>query len=286
MTTEPTPTPTPTASPREAPAMTTTLPTSTLPTSTRPSGPVTTRPAAAPVARKTGPSFPALTALEVRKSLSTRSGKSVAALAALVGPLGVLLATTTSGGGVVAAMALGIMGMLIALVLLALGVLSTAGEWTHKSVLTTYLLVPQRGRVLAAKATAMAALGLVLSAVGVGLAVATLATVTPDVTWSATGQAVTAVIASGAAFAVIGAGIGAAVGNSAAAMTGTYLTVLGILPVLSSVKPEIAEKLDPASSIVTLAQHGAATTPIAVIAGWVVVSTVAGILITRRRSVQ
>ncbi len=256
---------------RKAPAMSTTL------------APVV--PAAGTIARRTGPSFSALTGLEIRKSLSTRSGKAVAALAVLVGPLGVLLATVTSGSGVAAAMALGIMGMLIALVLLALGVLSTAGEWTHKSVQTTYLLVPQRGRVLAAKATGMAVLGLVLAAVGVGLAVGTLALVTPGVVWFAAGQAVTAVIASGAAFAVIGAGIGAAVGNSAAAMTGTYLTVLGILPVVNSVKPEIAEKLDPASSIVTLAQQGAATTPIAVIAGWVIVSTIAGVLITRRRSV-
>lgn len=270
-TTTPTRIPTRIPSPREATAMSTTL------------TPVV--PAARVTARPSGPSFPTLTGLEIRKSLSTRSGRSVAALAALVGPLGVLLATATSGGGVVAAMAIGIMGMLIGLVLLALGVLSTAGEWTHKSVQTTYLLVPRRGRVLAAKAAAMAVLGLVLAAVGVGLAVATLATVTPDVTWFAAGQAAIAVIASGAAFAVIGAGIGAAVGNSAAAMTGTYLTVLGVLPVLNSVKPAIAEKLDPASSIVTLAQHGAATTPIAVIAGWVVVSTIAGIVVTRRRSV-
>lgn len=242
-------------------------------------------PAVRPTARRTGPSFSTLTGLEIRKSLSTRSGKAVASLAVAVGPVGVLLATMTSGGGVVAAVALGIMGMLIALVLLALGVLSTAGEWTHKSVQTTYLLVPQRGRVLAAKATAMALLGLVLAAVGVGLAVGTMALVTPGVVWFAVGQAVTAVIASGAAFAVIGAGIGAAMGNSAAALTVTYLTVLGILPVLNSVKPEVAEKLDPASSITTLAMHGAATTPIAVITGWVLVSTIAGILITRRRSV-
>jgi hypothetical protein len=242
-------------------------------------------PVAGSTARRTGPSFPALTGLEIRKSLSTRSGRSVAALAVLVGPLGVLLATVTSGSGVAAAMALGIMGMLIALVLLALGVLSTAGEWTHRSVQTTYLLVPQRGRVLAAKAAAMALLGLVLASLGVAGAVGALALFTAGVTWVGIGQAVVAVIASGAAFAVIGAGIGAAVGNSAAAMTGTYLTVLGILPVLNSVEPEIAEKLDPASAITTLAQHGAATTPIAVIAGWVVVSTIAGVLITRRRSV-
>lgn len=256
--------------PRKAPVMSTTL---------------STRPAARTTARGTGPSFAKLTGLEIRKSLSTRSGRTVAGLAVLVGPLGVLLATLTSGGGVAAAMALGIMGMLIGLVLLALGVLSTAGEWTHKSVQTTYLLVPQRGRVLAAKAAAMALLGSVLASLGVGLAVGALAAFTTGVSWFAAGQAVIAVIASGAAFAVIGAGIGAAVGNSAAAMTSTYLTVLGILPVVSSVKPAIAEKLDPASSIVTLAQHGATTTPIAVIAGWVVVSTIAGILITRRRSV-
>ena len=244
-----------------------------------------TLPAAGSLARRTGPSFPALAGLEIRKSLSTRSGRTVAGLAVAVGPLGVLLATLTSGGGVAAAMALGIMGMLIALVLLALGVLSTAGEWTHKSVQTTYLLVPQRGRVLAAKAVAMALVGLVLASLGVGLAVGALALFTSGVTWFAAGQAVVAVIAAGAAFAVIGAGIGAAVGNSAAAMTGTYLTVLGVLPVVSSVKPEIAEKLDPASSIVTLAEHGAAVTPIAVIAGWMLVSTIAGIVITRRRAV-
>lgn len=242
-------------------------------------------PTARPAARRTGPSFPALTGIEIRKSLSTRSGKSVAALAVLAGPLGVLLATVTSGGGVPAAMALGIMGMLIALVLLALGVLSTAGEWTHKSVQTTYLLVPQRRRVLAAKAAAMGLLGFVLAGLGVGLAVGALAAFTPGVIWFAAVQAVTAAIAAGAAFAVIGAGIGAAVGNSAAALTGTYLTLLGVLPVVSNVKPEIAENLDPAASIVTLAQHGAATTPIAVITGWVLVSTVAGMLITRRRAV-
>jgi len=262
----------PPASPRKAPAMSTTVASAVLP-------------AAGSTARRTGPSFPALTGIEIRKSLSTRSGKTVAALAVAIGPLGVLLATMTSGGGVPAAMALGIMGMLIALVLLALGVLSTAGEWSHKSVETTFLLVPRRGRVLAAKAAAMAVLGTALSALGVGLAIAALAAFTPGVIWFAATQAVITVVAAGAAFAVIGAGIGAAVGISAAALTGSYLILLGVLPVVSSVKPEIAENLDPAASIVTLAQHGAAVTPIAVISGWVLVSTVAGMLITRRRAV-
>ena len=239
---------------------------------------------AAGTTRPSAPSLGLLTGVEVRKSLSTRSGKAVAIVAALLGPVAVGIGSLGGEGTAPGAVILGFTGMLTALVLLALGVLSTAGEWTHKSVQTTYLLVPQRGRVLAAKAVAMALTGLVLASVGVALAVGALALFTTGVSWVAAGQAVVAVIASGAAFAVIGAGIGAAVGNSAAAMTGTYLTVLGVLPVLNSVKPEIAEKLDPASSIVTLAQHGAATTPIAVIAGWVIVSTIAGVLITRRRA--
>ena len=240
---------------------------------------------AAGTSRPGAPSLGLLTSVEMRKSLSTRSGKAVAIIAVLLGPIAVTIGSLGGDGTAPGAIILGFTGMLTALVLLALGVLSTAGEWTHRSVQTTYLLVPQRGRVLAAKALAMALLGLVLASLGVGGAVGALALFTSGVTWFAAGQAVVAVIASGAAFAVIGAGIGAAVGNSAAAMTGTYLTVLGILPVLNSVKPEIASKLDPASAIVTLAQHGAATTPIAVITGWVVVSTIAGVLITRRRSV-
>ena len=240
---------------------------------------------AAGTTRPSAPSLALLTGVEVRKSLSTRSGKAVAVVAALLGPVAVGIGSLGGEGTAPGAVILGFTGMLTALVLLALGVLSTAGEWTHKSVQTTYLLVPQRGRVLAAKATAMALLGLVLTSLGVAGAVGALALFTTGVTWVAAGQAVIAVIASGAAFAVIGAGIGAAVGNSAAAMTGTYLTVLGILPVVSSVKPGIAEKLDPASSIVTLAQQGASTTPIAVITGWVLISTIAGIVITRRRSV-
>ena len=60
-----------------------------------------------------------------------------------------------------AAMILGITGMITALVLLALGVLSTAGEWGNGSIQNTFLLVPQRGRVIAAKVAATATLGMV-----------------------------------------------------------------------------------------------------------------------------
>jgi ABC-2 type transport system permease protein len=59
----------------------------------------------------------------------------------------------------------------------------------------------------------------------------------------------------------VGAGIGAAVGNAPAALTGISLTVisltvLGILPIMQTVKPDIVEKLDPAGAMITIALHG------------------------------
>lgn len=241
---------------------------------------------AAGTTRPSGASLGTLTGIEVRKSLSTRSGKAVAVIAMLIGPIGVFIGSLGGEGEAPGAAILGITGMLTALVLLALGVLSTAGEWTHKSVQTTFLLVPQRGRVMASKVLALAALGLVLAAVGAALTTAMLWAIPDPIGWTGIGRAFLVAVCAGAAIAVTGAGIGAALANTPAALTGTYLTVLGVMPILAAFKPKIAEKIDPASSIVNLAQGYSTTTPILVLTGWVVISVVAGVLITRRRAVQ
>jgi ABC-2 type transport system permease protein len=39
-------------------------------------------------------------------------------------------------------------------------------------------------------------------------------------------------------------------------LTGISLTVLGILPIMQTVKPDIVEKLDPAGAMITIALHG------------------------------
>ncbi len=237
-------------------------------------------------ARPTGPSLGTLTGLEIRKSLSTRSGKAVATGAALLAPAGILLVSMAADGVAPAAMILGITGMMTALVLLALGVLSTAGEWGNGSIQNTFLLVPQRGRGVVAKIAAMASLGLVLATVSAALSLAALATIPPDmIAWDHAARGVLTVIGAGAAFAVMGTGIGAAVGNAPAALTGTYLFMLGVLPLVSAAKPEIAEKLDPTGAMIAIAQHGVSTAPVLVIAGWAVVAAVLGTLITRRRPV-
>ncbi|HEX2072718.1 MAG TPA: hypothetical protein VHF92_02940 [Geodermatophilus sp.] len=243
-------------------------------------------PTGRPPVRRAGPSAATLAGLEIRKTLSTRSGRAVALAAALLPP-GVATMAALSGDDLgAAAMPIGIVGMVTALLLMALGVLSSAGEWTHRTVQTTFLLVPRRGRVLAAKVVALGLVGVVLAAVAVGLSMAALATLTVgDVSWVGASRAAVTGVGAGAAFAVIGAGAGAAVANAPAALTGLYLVLLGGMPVLRAAKPQIAEKLDPVDGTLALALGNGGTTQVLAIAGWVVVATVAGALLTRRRAV-
>lgn len=246
--------------------------------------------ATAPVrvtARPAGASLPTLVGLEMRKSLSTRSGKALAGTAVVLAPIGTLLAATMSReplGSVTGPLA--IVGMLTAYVLIALGVLSTAGEWSHRTVQTTFLLTPVRSRVLAAKAVAVGLLGAVLTAVAIAASAGVLAAMEPDASWTGAWRAVITVVAAGAAFAVTGAGVGAALGNTPASLTGLYLVVLGVMPVLENVKPAIASKIDPANAILNLAQGAHQTTAILILAGWVAVSSVAGAVLTHRRAIQ
>ena len=237
-------------------------------------------------ARPSGPSLGALTGVEIRKSLSTRSGRAVAVAAMLLGPVGMVLGSLVDSGPIPAEIILGLSGMLTALVVLALGVLSTAGEWTHGSVQVTFLLVPQRLRVLAAKGLAVAVQGAAITAVGAALSVAALWAIPDPVTWAGGGRAVAVTIAAGAAFAMIGAGIGAALGNSAATLTSVYLVLLGVMPILSTIRPGLTSNVDPTTAIVTLAQDGIATRPLLVVLGWVLGALATGAVVTRRRSVQ
>jgi len=238
-------------------------------------------------ARRTSASLPAQVGLEVRKSLSTRSGRAVAGASVLLAPAAVAIASGAASrplDDVVGPLV--VTGMLSVLVLLSLGVLSTAGEWTHRTVQTTYLLEPRRGRVLAAKAVAVAGMGAVLAAVAAGLAVGLLAVLEPSASFAGGGQAVAMVAVAGAAFALVGAGVGAALGNTAGALTGVYLLELGVLPMLQLFKPSLADRIDPGNAVLELAQGTHQAQSVLVLAVWVGVSLVAGAVLTRRRPIQ
>ncbi|HZB20732.1 MAG TPA: hypothetical protein VE463_12935 [Blastococcus sp.] len=243
-------------------------------------------PTTRPAVRSSAASLPALVGLEIRKSVSTRSGRYLAAAAVVLPSVAVVLGALSGDPFPSVTGPIGATGLSAALLLMALGVLSTAGEWTHRTVQTTFLLVPQRGRVLVAKAVSLALMGAVLAAVATAAAAAMLAlTFAGDPSWDGALAAMATVTVAGAAFAVTGAGVGAALGNAPAALTGLYLTVLGVIPVAGVFQPAIVSWLDLNGSVIMLAQGQDQTKAAVVMAGWVVVSTVAGALVTRRRQV-
>jgi ABC-2 type transport system permease protein len=237
--------------------------------------------------RRTGPSLPGLVGLEMRKSLSHRSGTAFAASAVLMGPVGLVLAALDAEfGGVTGPM--GVVAMMTGLVMLGLGVVSTAGEWSHGTVQTTFLLVPRRGLVLVAKAIGVALLGAAFAAVSAAASLVVIAVVgTDDLNWDGWVQATVVTVAAGAVFAVIGAGIGAATANTTAALTVLYLLILGVLPLVRVGKPELGDAVDPAYAVMLLGQGwGEQTRSILILTGWTVVSCVAGWILTHRRPVQ
>jgi len=240
-----------------------------------------------PAVRRTGPSLLAAIWLEVRKSISTRSGLAVVVSALLLAPAAVAVAAGTASEHLDNVLGpLVITGLLTALVLVSLGVLSTAGEWSHGSIQTTYLLEPRRGRVMAAKGAAVALMGAVIAVAAAGLSAVLLVAMEPSASWDGAGRAIVMVAVAGATFALIGAGVGAAVGNTPGALTGIYLLDLGVLPVLQTVKPEIADKIDPGNAILELAQGDHQALSITILAVWVGVSLIAGAVMTRRRQVS
>ena len=225
-----------------------------------------------------------LTLLEVRKSLSTRSGIALTAAASVL-PAGMTaLMVALDDPPPNAAVLLALLGTLVSMLLLAVGILSTAGEWTHGTVQVTFLTEPRRGRVLTAKYAGAALLGAAIAVVVVGttLAVAALGT-GPEFSWAGVGVAATATVVGGAALTVVGAGIGAAVANSPAALTGTYITLLVGMTLLNTLKPTWAQHVDPLTALYDLIDGAGTGRPIGVLAGWLVATTVAGALVTSRR---
>ena len=107
-----------------------------------------------------------------------------------------------------------------------------------------------------------------------------------DPSWDGVPMAMAIGVAAGAAFAVIGAGVGAARANTPAALTPLYLVVQGGMPALRLVEPKIADALDPTNAVLQLATGNGTTGHTLTLVGWVVVTTVIGTIVTRRRAVS
>jgi hypothetical protein len=183
----------------------------------------------------------------------------------------------------------------VGVLLPVLGILSITSEWSQRSALTTFALVPRRGRVIAAKlaATVLAALASVL----VSLAVAAVGTLVAGATggagtWRFEGSLLLHAVVLQVANVLMGAGFGLLLLNTPLAIVG-YL----LLPTLWSILGGLIRQLHgPAGWLDTSRTMEPLFTP-DVTAGqwarlgvsllvWLVVPLVAGLVRTLRREVS
>ena len=178
-----------------------------------------------------------IVAVELRKMFDTRSGFWLMASIVILNVIatGAVIAFAPAEEQTYNQFAAAI-GFPMAVILPMIAVLSVTSEWSQRSGLTTFTLVPHRGRVIFAKAVAAVGVGVV--SMGVALAVGALgnllgsAITGNDLVWDITvGQFGNIVIANVLGM-MVGFMLGVLLRNSAGAIVG-YFVFSFVLPTLS-----------------------------------------------------
>lgn len=195
----------------------------------------------APAARSTYADRPApppipfarLLKVEMRKMFDTRSGlwlmASVAILSVLASAAVVLWAPEEE---VTYGSFAGAVGIPMAIILPVIAILSVTSEWSQRTGLTTFTLVPHRGRVLAAKtvnAVVVAVVGMAVAAVvgALGNLVGSALNGT-DVVWDISVSDFAAIVLANVLGVLIGFMLGVVLRSSPAALVG-YLVYVYVL---------------------------------------------------------
>ncbi|GAB3200641.1 hypothetical protein GCM10027062_20720 [Nocardioides hungaricus] len=195
--------------------------------------------AAARTARPTPTRIPMsrIVAVELRKSFDTRSGfwlmTSIAILAVLATAATIVFAPDDQLDYEAFATAIGIP---MAVVLPVIGALAITSEWSQRTGLTSFTLVPHRGRVIAAKLVVTLAIGVVsmllAGAIGaVGNVVGTAITGT-DTIWNVSATEFTYIVIANVLGMLVGFMLGVLLRNSPGAIVG-YFVYGFVLPPLS-----------------------------------------------------
>ena len=143
---------------------------------------------------------------------------------------------------------------------LLLGVLSVTSEFRHGTAVSTFMALPRRGRVIAAKAVALpiVALGYALAGIALTVAIAWPMLDWKDVVVSSGDQVPQILLGCLVAvtlYAVLGVGFGALVRNQVAALTVALVWMLLVESLLVSFLPEVGRWLPGgAASAMTLGQ--------------------------------
>jgi ABC-2 type transport system permease protein len=149
---------------------------------------------------------------------------------------------------------------------LLLGILGMAGEFRHQTVTQTFLVTPDRGRVVAAKLVAypLAGIALALSILAVTAAVATgwLAAkgITPSLLDARLGRVLLGAVLAAGLCGLIGVGVAALVRNQVAALVGVLVWVLVVEGLLMSLlnAPSSLAKWLPSAAAAALTNPGGA----------------------------
>ena len=204
-----------------------------------PSGPRTVRPI--PTTR--------LVTVELRKMFNTRSGFwmliSIGVLSVIATGAVIIFAPDSEITYENFATAI---GFPMSVILPMIAILAVTSEWSQRSGLTTFTLVPSRGRVIAAKAIATLLVG--LGSVAVAFAVGALGNVAGsalagvDTVWNISMSMAPQMVLGNLVGMAIGFTLGVVLRNSAAAIVGYFVVSLvmpGILVLLAQVRSWFAD---------------------------------------------
>ncbi|WP_436701809.1 ABC transporter permease subunit [Nocardioides sp. BYT-33-1] len=264
----------------------------------------TRSPAAATTARRAVPPIPTrrIVAVELRKMFDTRSGfwllTSTGVLSVVAIASAIVFAPVSTLGYQTFASAL---GFPMTLILPMIAILAVTSEWSQRSGLTTFTLVPSRGRVIGAKAIAAVIVGivsmLVALAIGVVGNVVGSALAGVETVWNVGPAHAAQIILGDLVGMAIGFTLGVVLRSSAAAIVGYFVlsfVLSGILVLLAQVKEGFTD-LQPwldwnhtqvvlfegeTSSVQEWVQLGTTTTI------WIVVPLAVGLVLLRRSEVR
>jgi ABC-2 type transport system permease protein len=244
-----------------------------------------------------------LVSAELLKLRSTRTAWIPLAAALAIAVIAVVASTSDSGTHLAPAVLPGLLrgsgGQLVDGAVLLCWIVLSAGEFRHRTAVTTFLGEPNRLRIVSAKlitaALTGAAVGLLAEALSAATSAATLSAHHVPLAWSQPGVlgAVAAVPMLAALYGILGAGLGLLLRNTAAALGLALMwafVIEGIIPAVTH-QPGIIRWLPEAAANAVL--HGtspAATTlsagaALAVLAGYAAVLAGAGAALTVRREV-
>jgi ABC-2 type transport system permease protein len=195
------------------------------------------------------PGLDRLTRVELRKMLDTRAGTWLAAAVLLLtAGLVVLVVLTGNESDHVLDQMLNAAVAPASLLLPIVGILLVTSEWSQRTTLTTFALVPRRGRVIAAKVLASVALSLVAFGFAVVAAVVGTA-LSGDGAWTLEAGFGAQIAVYLVASTLIGTAVGAALLRSAPA-----IVIYFALPIAWAVLTQSIHALDDAGRWLDLSQ--------------------------------